>query len=326
MKYTKNNDLLKNLRVMVKNAAVKEAEMAQTNLKGTPAGDVKSESSKDSTETTDKNNVGADKNKPQEYAQDKAKDEQNSEPLKGAKSASVKDLAADLTKDIDKSAEEAQKGLKGGPAEDVKSESSADATEKTDKNAVGADKNKPQEYEQKPAPDKQDSEPLKHAKKAEAAVDEMAVKVAGYQLGRQFAAAILKQSNFRQETNTDLLKSAGSRDFEKLIAYAEAELDPQAAYAETTKVAEAQGMEYFDALLKQSSFETVLEDNASMKQKIAELEAKVAETTKTASETKGTLDKAAAEKLAADQEEALLAKLAARLEARLKSDATTVTK
>jgi hypothetical protein len=323
MKYTKNNDILKNLRVMVKKASVKEAEEAQTNLKGTPAGDVKSESSADSTETTDKNNVGADKNKPQEYAQDKAKDSQGSEPLAGAKSASVKDLAASLTSDLDKAAEEAQKGLKGTPAGDVKSESSADATEKTDKNAVGADKNKPQEYDQKAAPDKQKSEPLAGAKKAEAQVDDMAVKVAGYHLGRQFAAAILKQSSIRQETSVDMLKSAGAKDFERLIAYAEAELDPQASYVESTKVAEANGMEYFDALLKQSSFETVLEDNAAMKQKIAELEAKVTETTKTASETKGTLDKAAADKAAAEQEEAMLDKLAARLEARLKSEPAT---
>lgn len=87
-KITKRAEILESLHKLVS----KEAELAQTNVSGEPCKDTKVTSISESTETTDKNGVGADKqNKEQGYEQKPTSDK--SEPLKGAKKASADDDA-----------------------------------------------------------------------------------------------------------------------------------------------------------------------------------------------------------------------------------------
>ena len=283
-KITKRAEILESLHKLVS----KEAELAQTNVSGEPCKDTKVTSVSESTETTDKNGVGADKlNGEQGYKQKPTDD--GSEPLAGAKKAEdtttdkISKLANDILSTIntklsaDKTAELAQTNISGVPCKDTKVTSVSDSTETTDKNGVGADKlNKEQGYEQKDTTDK--SEPLKGAKKA--SVNDEAIKVASYDLGRQFCELLLNKSAAAKQTNVkiaednELKKEAGRRDFDTLIAQAAAELEQQqVASAELDKQAELQGAATFDEMYKQAQFESVVEENQLLRNKLAEYQA-----------------------------------------------------
>jgi hypothetical protein len=278
-KLTKHAEVLNQLHTMVK----KQAEEAQKNISGVPGGDVKSVSVSDEHETTNKNSVGPE-NVAQGYHQKPSDDA--SEPVASAKSAS--DLGAEILDIIRKQAE-AQSSVTGAPNTN-NAESVSDAQESVDKNAVKPESNK-QDYSQKDSTDS--SKPLASAKKAE--VEDLAAKVASYELGRQFCAALLKAASV-EETHNDvaLMKEAGRRDFDLLIAQAAEELQDSgyekqaalqeaeyagAAYfdelvekqAELTE-AEQAGAAYFDDLLKQSSFEETAKENEQLKAKLAEYE------------------------------------------------------
>lgn len=312
-KITKKAEILDTLNKLIS----KEAELAQTNVSGVPGTDTKVTSISESTETTDKNNVGPEKlNDEQGYKQKPSDD--GSEPLAGAKSASdntsadqINKLASDILATInnklaaDKEAALAQTNITGKPLADTAATSVSDATETTDKNNVGPEKlNKEQGYEQKDTTDK--SEPLKGAKKAE---DEDAVKFASYELGRNFCEAFMAKvaaAKQASQQELELQKQAGRRDFDTLIAQAAAELEQQqASNAEQEKIAEAQGAAAFDELYKQAQFEAVVEENNLLRAKLAEYEAKEQE---------------ALAKEAAIKEEAKFAKMAELVFEKLKNE------
>lgn len=256
-KLTKHAEVLNQLHTMVK----KQAEEAQKNISGVPGGDVKSVSVSDEHETTNKNSVGPE-NVPQGYHQKPSED--SSKPLANAKSAS--DLGTEILDIIRKQAE-AQDSVTGKPG-DVKSESVGDDQEKVDKNAVKPENNK-QNYEQKASTD--DSKPLANAKKAE--VEELAAKVASYELGRQFCAALLKAGSESAPDEAEMMKQAGRRDFDLLIAEAAENLETQekqASYNE--KQAEEAGAAYFDEVLKQAALEEAVAETEQLKAKLAEYE------------------------------------------------------
>lgn len=260
-KLTKHAEVLNQLHTMVK----KQAAEAQKNISGTP-GEVKAVSVGSEHESYNKNSVGPE-NVPQSYSQKPSEDP--AEPLAGAKTAN--DLGAEILDIIRKQAE-AQDKVTGAPG-DVKAESVGDDKEKTDKNAVKPENNK-QDYSQKASTD--ESKPLASAKKAE--VEELAAKVASYELGRQFCAALLKSAGERFEPNeTELMKEAGRRDFDLLISQAAENLqteavEKQAAEQQTEKQAELAGAAYFDELLKQAALEEVYEQNQQLAAKVAQYE------------------------------------------------------
>jgi hypothetical protein len=262
-KLTKHAEVLNQLHSMVK----KQAEEAQKNISGAPGGDVKSVSVSDAHENHDKNSVKPE-NVPQGYSQKPSED--SSEPLAKAKTAN--DLGAEILNIIRKQAE-AQDTVSGKPG-DVKSESVGDDQEKVDKNAVKPENNK-QEYKQNASTDS--SKPLASAKKAE--VEELASKVASYELGRQFCAALLKSAGAQPvQDENELVKAAGRRDFDLLVAQAAEELEnheKQASYdsADLEKQAEEAGAAYFDEVLKQAALEEAVVENQQLTAKLAEYEA-----------------------------------------------------
>jgi hypothetical protein len=272
-KLTKHAEVLDQLHSMVK----KQAEEAQKNISGAPGGDVKSVSVGDEHENHNKNSVGPE-NVAQGYHQKPSDDP--AEPLAKAKTAN--DLGAEILSLIRKQAE-AQDSVSGKPG-DVKSESVADDKEKVNKNSVKPENNK-QDYSQKDSTDS--SKPLAETKKAE--VEELAAKVASYDLGRQFCAALLKAAGEQASTETydpylvkqaeelELVKQAGRRDFDTMIAQAAEELETQqkqaALYEEQEKqAAERAGAAYFDELVKQSALQEAIEENTQLTAKLAEYE------------------------------------------------------
>lgn len=262
-KLTKHAEVLNQLHTMVK----KQAEEAQKNVSGKPGGDVKSVSVGDEHESYNKNSVGPE-NVAQGYHQKPTED--SSEPLAGAKTAN--DLGSEILDIIRKQAE-AQDSATGKPGA-VKSESVGDDQENVDKNAVKPENNK-QEYKQTASTD--DSKPLASAKKAE--VEELAQKVASYELGRQFCAALLKSAGSQHVSTapdeSEMMKAAGRRDFDLLIAEAAESLEgteKQASSAELEKQAEDAGAAYFDEILKQAALEEALNENQQLAQKVAAYE------------------------------------------------------
>jgi hypothetical protein len=252
-KLTKHAEVLKQLHTMVK----KQASEAQKNISGTP-GEVKSVSVGDEHESHDKNSVGPE-NVPQGYHQKPSDDP--SEPLAKAKTAS--DLGTEILDIIRKQAE-AQDSATGKPG-DVKSESVGDDQENVDKNAVKPENNK-QNYEQKASTDS--SKPLASAKKAE--VEDLAAKVASYDLGRQFAAAIMKQASETFDVNEfEMLKQAGRRDCDAMIAQAAEALQTNDSQE---KQAEEAGAAYFDEVIKQAALAEALQENEELQAKVAQYE------------------------------------------------------
>lgn len=311
----KNKEVLDQLYSMV----VKEAASANAkpnNISGEPGKDTNFQSVSEGTETTDKNNVGADKLKPQNYEQKPQTDESTpvkaseekpeaaavepkkeeapkvaaeapkaeEKPAAEATPTEVAKLASDLLAAIEKmSGAPKPNNISGVPGKDTHFQSVSDKTEKTDKNNVGADKLKPQDYSQKPATDP--SKPV--AKAAEAPVADVTAedvdKVASYELGKQLAEAIFKQA---QANELEQIKIAGRRDFELLVAQASQELQAQDQKpAEKTasvdkeaeeKQAEEAGAEAFQDMLKTARYEyAITELNTeveSLKAKVASLE------------------------------------------------------
>jgi len=257
-KLTKHSEVLNQLHAMV----VKQAAEAQKNISGAPGEDVTAESINSEHETTNKNSVGPENN-PQGYSQKPSEDK--SEPLTSAKTAET--IGAEIL-DIIKKEAEAQKGITGKPGADVTAESIDGKHESFDKNKVKPEDNKPQEHKQKASKDS--SEPLTSAKKAE--VEELAAKVASYELGRQFCAAILKTAgDISAPSEAELMKEAGRRDFDLLIAEAAEDLE-NPEVEKTAEDAEAAGAAYFDEVLKEAALGEAVAENAALQQKLAEFQ------------------------------------------------------
>jgi outer membrane murein-binding lipoprotein Lpp len=139
----------------------------------------------------------------------------------------------------------------------------------TDKNKVKPENND-QNYKQKGSSDS--SKPVSGAKKAEDSeeVESLVAKVASYELGRQFCAALIKAA---AETSTpdeaELMKQAGRRDFDLIISNAAENLENSAA---NEKQAEAAGAAYFDEVVKQAALEEAIKENQALSAKLAQYE------------------------------------------------------
>jgi hypothetical protein len=271
-KITKKAEILEHLNKLIN----KEAEMAQTNISGKPGSDTNITSVSDETESTDKAGVGPENlNDKQSYKQKPSTDK--SEPVANAKTASnIDKLANEILNTISaKLAENAQTNISGSPLADTNAASVDSSSERTDKNGVGPEKlNSKQKYSQKPSTDS--SAPVKQA-------EELAVKLASYEMGREYCDAIIKQAAEEQQA-AELMKEAGRRDFDTLISQAAAELEHQEKtaalqkqaeeeyYYEMAKQAEVQGAYAFDELYKQAQYDSVVEQNNQLAIKVAAFE------------------------------------------------------
>lgn len=287
---------------------MKRAEAADK-VTGKPGADTKIEALSDDTETTSKNDVGPEKlNDKQDFKQKPSDDK--SEPSVATKSA--EDLAQDLLDTVKaKLAEDAQTekkalaqtGIGGVPGKELDAESLPDSTETTNKNDVGPEKlNDEQGYKQKPATHK--SEPSKAQKTAEE-IQEIAAKIASFELGAQFAQQFLSQAPQQKQASAvtpEMLKEAGRHDFDAMIAQAAAELETQQAWE---KQAEDAGAAAFDELLKEAQIAMIIEENTALKTKLAEYEqyaqAQQAEVEKTAAAQREEMFAAKVAELAAKQ-------------------------
>mgnify|MGYP000905439808 CR=1 FL=1 len=285
-KLTKRAEVLDQLHRLVE----KEAAQAQTNISGKPGVDTKITSVSEKTEHTDKNNVGPEHlNDEQGYKQEKETDA--STPV--AKTATdISKVADEILSNIKEKLALAQTDISGVPCKDTNVSSIAESTEHTDKNNIGPDKlNNEQGYKQEAAPAK-DQGVIGHDK-----VSAEAEKQASYNLGFAFVEALSKRAEAiglarQKQAEAEMIKEAGRRDLETLIAQAAAELDgneKQAAYAEQ------QGAQAFDELYKQAQLEAAVEENKLLKQKVAQLQE---------------FEKTASEKTAEEVENQRLAKLA----------------
>lgn len=313
-KLTKHAEVLTQLHSLVK----KQAEEAQKNISGTPGTETKPESIKAEHETTDNNSVGPDNN-PQGYHQKPSEDP--STPV--AKTAET--LGTEILNLIRKHAE-AQDTVSGEPGKDTNPESISEKNETVDKNEAKPESNTPQTTgDQKPSSDKSEpvakaAEETKEEEKKEEAKEEkkeekkdediadLANKVASYELGRQFCAALLKAAS-AEPSEAELMKQAGRRDLDLLIAQAAQELETETG---AEKQAEEAGAAYFEEILKEAALNEAIKENEELKAKVAELSTKVDETlSKEAQEKKASEEAAAQVKLAESVAAIVLEKLKA---------------
>jgi hypothetical protein len=303
-KLTKHAEVLTQLHSLVK----KQAEEAQKNISGVPGVETKPTSVSAEHETTNKNSVG-----PEELAQTTGHQKPSTDPAAPVKSAET--LGNEILNIIRKHAD-VQDSATGEPGKDTNPESVEDNN--IDKNKVKPEDNKPQTTgEQKPSSDK--SEPVAKAaaeecscdkedcekchpekkdeeKKAEDEVSTLASKVASYELGRQFCAALLKTASETVADEATLMKEAGRRDLDLLIAQAAQELDSEVP---AEKQAEEAGAAYFEEVLKQAALDEAVQENEALKAKIAELSQTVEQTlSKEAQEKKAAEEAATQVKLA----------------------------
>lgn len=338
----KNKAVLEQLHEMVTKEA--SAGAKPTNISGEPGKDTNFQSVADSNEKTDKNSVGADKLKPQDYAQKPATDPSTpvkaggAEPVEGEKpvvvetapavkaaevapvaasSDELSKMATDLLAAIEKMSGAAKPtGITGAPGKDTNFQSVSTKVEHTDKNNVGADKLKPQDYSQKPSTDP--SKPVAKAAGEEVVTPVDVDKVASYELGKQLAEAIFKQA----EANAlEQIKTAGRRDFELLVAQASQELETKSAQ-NTVKVAsvnkeaeekqaEEAGAAAFQEMYKQAQYEYAInelsKENEQLKIKAAAIEQEKIAAEKKAKEAVDAKEAYIASKLAEERESQKLA-------------------
>jgi hypothetical protein len=298
MKWQKHAEVLRQMHATIQ----KKAE-AQKNISGAPGEDVKSHSISDEHENVNKNAVGPE-NVVQGVSQKPSED--SSTPVK----ISAEALGAEVL-DVLRKASAAQDKVDG-----ALNTNDAESTEDKpiDKNKIKPENNA-QKVEQKGSTD--DSKPVA---KTGSEVDELAAKVASYELGRQFCASLLKAASTMQAPQVKqaadeaaLLKEAGRRDFDVLIAQAAADLEETEKVASeevSIKEAELAGASHFDELLKQASLEQALAENEAMRAKLAEYSAR-----ETAVLT---------EKQAEEQQAKLAAAVAATVIAQLKAEQAPV--
>jgi hypothetical protein len=174
----------------------------------------------------------------------------------------------------------------GKPNGDVQAVSVSKETEHVDKNKEGHPEHNPQEFKQEKAKDPADPTKKHHSKSAEEVELD---KEASFELGRQFARSFLQSKTASVED--PIYKEAGRRDFEALIAQAEAELSREATpvtpvtpvvkQAEIEveddsiqiKQAEEAGAQAFHTLLKQAQDEEAANQfKLAFEQKLAEVE------------------------------------------------------
>lgn len=244
----------------------------------------------------DQNAVKAENNGPQGIDQKPGKAAAELKTMSDDIFAALKSAGEDKSAAENKTAE----GTKViGAHPEIKSMINSDNAESTkqkeiDQNAVKAENNTPQGIDQKPG---------------KAAAETDAAKIASYSYGRRVAAALFATFNKQAsaEDNVELLKMAGKRDMENIIAAAVEELGKTKQASEKISDVEAEklGAEYFDKVKAQADADMKKEAESAdvikdLNAKIAALEARVEGGTKVAAEVKEKLDNK--EKLAQDAE------------------------
>ena len=326
-KTAKKKEILSTLTAMI----AKEAQAGQAS--GVPGKDTNITAISDKHDTTDKNSVGADKNKPQDFNQQVSSHENR--PHQGTKAGEATSDATTTAPEPEKAAEEApvaaepaqtdtanadvqklgsdllaivekfaKQQASGKPGADTNYQAVSEKHDSVDKNNVGADKNKPQQFDQKPSTD--GSKPVAKAAEQAEPTQEDINKAASFALGQQIAAMIAKQA---AEQEIALAKEAGRRDFELLISQAAQELDEQGTKTASAQDDEAEklGAETFDSMMKQARFEYAITELAKqveeLKQKSAQLEQEKIAAEKRASEAVAAKEAEAA-RIIAEQREA----------------------
>ena len=216
-KLSKQASVLEDLRKMAVEFT-KESNV-QSSITGVSGADTKITSVSDTHDTTNKNEVGADKLK-QHYEQHAATDK--STPVKTG--STLETLGNEIIQDIKKIAEgegTGQAAITGVPGQVAKDTSVSEKHDHVNKDAVGADKLE-QKVEQKPSTDA--SAPV-----AKAASELELSKVAQEELGRQLAAGLIaslsqQKQKVAEEQKIALEKEAGRRDFELIATAAVDEL------------------------------------------------------------------------------------------------------
>ena len=261
-KLTKHAEYLTQLHSLV----TKQAAEAQKNISGEPGKDTNPTSMSADHENVDKNAVKPENN-PQGYHQKPSED--SAEPLTGGKTAEA--FGQEILDLLRNKQAEAQTGITGKPGADTKPTSMDKKHDNFDKNSVKPEDNTPQEYKQEKSKDK--AEPVTSTKKAEDELRDMAAKVASYELGRQFCAALLKTaSDYSEPSQAELMKEAGRRDFDLLINEASSNLKTSSQQVDETSVKQAEdaGAAYFDEILKQAALEEAIAENEQLRAKVAE--------------------------------------------------------
>lgn len=316
-KLQKKAEIIEKLHAIVR----KNAE-AQEGIDGSVLTQTNPRSISDEHDTFNKNEIGPEKlNDEQGYKQEMANDE--SEPAKGAigphtssrqstssqvYNKSAEELAEEILATIKNKSAEASKGTvpskagdgrgSGEVGKDTGITAISDKHDTINKNDIGPENlNDEQGYEQHKATDP--SEPAKakvgpHSsagQKSAEEVEKMAAKIASFELGKQFAETLIKQaaqsSTVSNSNTANLLKEAGRRDFDLLIAQAQQELETNNNSELQEKQAEEAGAYAFDEMFKQAQLAATAEENAALKAKLAELENKQqAELSKEAEEQK----------------------------------------
>lgn len=290
-KITKKAEVLEELHRLVQ----KEAELAQTNISGKPGADTHITSVSEKTEHVDKNNVGPEHlNSEQGYKQEEETDPAT--PVAKTANEAINKVADEILSTIKDKLALAQTDISGMPGKDTNVSAISEKTEHTDKNNVGPDKlNGEQGYKQEAAPAAEEKV-VGHDK-----VSADLEKEASYKMGFAFVEALTKRAEAiayarQKQAEAEMIKEAGRRDLETLIAQAAAELQDTEKQANDTAYAEQQGAAAFDALYKQAQFEAAIEENKKLQAKVAQLQE---------------IEKSASVKTAEELENAKLAKMAA---------------
>lgn len=293
-KLSEQNKILENIKAMVE----KEAS-AKPVATGEPGKDTHPVQVSGERDKVDKNAVGADKVKPQTQGVQQATSEEA--PVVPGKSAtevsvtadisteeklaaalqeldalrakvasenkpeahpSVEKLGKDLLDMISNYKQAAKPEATGEPGKDTHPEQVSAKHDKVDKNAVGANKVKPQtQGVQQPTCETSPCIPGKSAS------EEEADRVASYELGKLWAEHTFKQA---QEQEYAMAKEAGKKDFEQMIAQASEQLQATKAQqakqaqedAVVVKQAEYNGKAAFNSLLKQAQLEQKVAEQA----------------------------------------------------------------
>jgi hypothetical protein len=189
---------------------------------------------------------------------------------------SVEKLGKELIDMISNYKEAAKPEVVGAPGKDTHPVQVSAKHDTSDKNAVGADKVKPQTTGvQQPTCETAPCIPGKSAEETD--------RIASYELGKLWAETIFKQS---QAQDLQMAKEAGKQDFEQMIAQASEQLQATKAQQQKqasenrqiVKQAEMNGKMAFTTLLNQAKLEQKFAEQAEQIKKLSEVQS-----TKTAS-------------------------------------------
>lgn len=255
MKLQKHAETLMQLHDLVR----KQAEAQH--VTGVPGKDTKITSVKGK-DTVNKEQVGSPEKHEQGYEQKPSTDA--SKPVANAKSA--EDLGNEVLNLVkEEQTKDAESKATGVPGKDT-GITSVKGKDTVNKEQVGSPEKHEQGYEQKPSKDPSKPANAKSAEEIAKEEDEdTKTKVASFELGRQLAVEFIKSAAKANE-QTDVIKEAGRKDFDTMVALASEQLQKE---EEQVKLAEAQGAQAFDEVLKEAMVANLIEENKQLKEAAA---------------------------------------------------------